>query len=139
MKNKKVAIFTASGSGIGADAAKNLASKDYNIAILSSSGRGEELANKLNGIGLTGSNQSIDDLKNIINTTYKKWGRIDVLVNSAGHGPKGPILELTDEDWHKGMEIYFLNVVRATRLVAPIMQKQQSGSIINMLVLIFLK
>ena len=131
MKNKKVAIFTASGSGIGADAAKNLASKDYNIAILSSSGRGEELANKLNGIGLTGSNQSIDDLKKLVNETYKKWGRIDVLVNSAGHGPKGPILELTDEDWQKGLETYFLNVVRASRLVTPIMQKQQSGSIIN--------
>ena len=131
MENKKVAIFTASGSGIGADAAKNLASKDYNIAILSSSGRGEELANKLNGIGLTGSNQSIDDLKKLVNETYKKWGRIDVLVNSAGHGPKGPILELTDEDWQKGLETYFLNVVRASRLVTPIMQKQQSGSIIN--------
>tara|TARA_B110000196_G_scaffold312189_1_gene317123 strand:- start:5 stop:709 length:705 start_codon:yes stop_codon:yes gene_type:complete len=131
MKEKKVAIFTAAGSGMGADAAKNLASKGYNISILSSSGKGEKLANKLKGIGLTGTNQSTDNLKEIINKTYKKWGRIDVLVNSAGHGPRGPILELTDDDWQKGMETYFLNVVRATRLVVPIMQKQQSGTIIN--------
>ena len=103
----------------------------YNISILSSSGKGEKLANKLKGIGLTGTNQSTDNLKEIINKTYKKWGRIDVLVNSAGHGPRGPILELTDDDWQKGMETYFLNVVRATRLVVPIMQKQQSGTIIN--------
>ena len=47
----------------------------------------------------------------------KNGVEIDVLVNSAGHGPKGPILELTDEDWQKGMETYFLNVVRASRLV----------------------
>ena len=131
MKKNKVAILIAAGSGMGADAAKNLASKGYNVAILSSSGKGEKLANKLNGIGLTGSNQSVIDLKKIIDKTYKKWGRVDVLVNSAGHGPRGPILELTDSDWIKGMETYFLNVVRATRLITPIMQKQKNGSIIN--------
>ena len=119
MNKNKVAIFTAAGSGIGADAAKNLAAKGYNIAILSSSGRGEKLANKLNGIGITGSNQSTEDLNNLIDTSYKKWGRVDILVNSAGHGPKGPILELTDDDWQKGMEVYFLNVVRATRTSCP--------------------
>ena len=60
-----------------------------------------------------------------------RWGRVDVLVNSAGHGPRAPILELTDEDWHTGMDVYFLNAVRPTRLVTPIMQAQKSGSIIN--------
>ena len=80
---------------------------------------------------MTGSNQSNADLEKIINETISQWGRIDVLVNSAGHGPRGPILELNDEDWHTGMDTYFLNVVRSTRLVTPIMQKQKSGSIIN--------
>ena len=60
-----------------------------------------------------------------------KWGRIDVLVNSAGHGPRDEILSLTDEDWHEGMEVYFLNAVRPSRLVTPIMQKQGGGAIIN--------
>ena len=131
MKDKKVAVLIAAGSGMGADAAKNLATKNFNIAILSSSGKGEKLANELGGLGVTGSNKSVEDLKKIINNSYSKWGRIDVLVNSAGHGPKGPVLELTDEDWQKGMETYFLNVVRATKLVTPIMQKQNSGAIIN--------
>ena len=80
---------------------------------------------------VSGSNQSNADLEKIINETISQWGRIDVLVNSAGHGPRGPILELNDEDWHTGMDTYFLNVVRSTRLVTPIMQKQKSGSIIN--------
>jgi NAD(P)-dependent dehydrogenase (short-subunit alcohol dehydrogenase family) len=131
MNNLKVAIIIAAGSGIGADAAKNLSAKGFEVAILSSSGKGEKIANELNGIGLTGSNQSIFDLKKIVDLTFKKWGRIDVLVNSAGHGPRGPILELTDNDWQKGMEVYFLNVVKATRIVTPIMQKQKYGSIIN--------
>jgi NAD(P)-dependent dehydrogenase (short-subunit alcohol dehydrogenase family) len=54
-----------------------------------------------------------------------------VLVNSAGHGPRAPILELTDEDWQRGMDTYFLNVVRATRLVAPVMKAQRGGVIVN--------
>ncbi|MDC0057357.1 SDR family oxidoreductase [Alphaproteobacteria bacterium] len=131
MNNNKVAILTAAGTGIGADAAIKLASEGFNISILSSSGKGEELAKKLGGIGVTGSNQSNDDLKKIVEKTSNMWGRIDVLVNSAGHGPKGPILELTDEDWHRGMDTYLMNVVRSTRLVTPFMQKQKSGIIIN--------
>ena len=131
MNNNKVAILTASGTGIGADAAKKLASDGFNISILSSSGKGEALAKKLGGIGVTGSNQSNDDIKKIVQETSNKWGRIDVLVNSAGHGPRGPILELSDEDWHKGMDTYFMNVVRSTRLVTPFMQKQKYGVIIN--------
>ena len=131
MNKNKVVILTAAGTGIGADAAKQLASDGFNISILSSSGKGEALAKELGGIGVTGSNKSNDDLKKIVDETTNKWGRIDVLVNSAGHGPRGPILELTDEDWHKGMDIYFMNVVRSTRLVTPIMQQQKSGVIIN--------
>jgi len=131
MNKNKVAILTAAGTGIGADAAKHLASDGFNISILSSSGKGEALAKKLGGIGVTGSNQSNDDIKKIVEETLNKWGRIDVLVNSAGHGPRGPILELTDEDWHKGMDTYFMNVVRSTRLVTPFMQKQKCGVIIN--------
>ena len=131
MSKQKVALFTAAGSGMGADAAKNLATKGFKIGILSSSGKGEKLANDLGGIGFTGSNQSNADIKKLVNKILKKWGRIDVLVNSAGHGPRGPILKLSDEDWHNGLETYFLNVVRSTRIVAPIMEKQKSGVIIN--------
>lgn len=61
----------------------------------------------------------------------EKWGRVDVLVNSAGHGPRAPILDISDDDWHEGMEVYFLNTVCAKRIVAPIMIAQKSGAIIN--------
>jgi NAD(P)-dependent dehydrogenase (short-subunit alcohol dehydrogenase family) len=60
-----------------------------------------------------------------------QWGRVDVLVNSAGHGPRAPINDITDAQWHTGMDVYFMNVVRSVRLVTPIMQAQKSGSIIN--------
>jgi len=127
----KVAIITAAGSGMGAAAARRLSADGFSIAILSSSGKGEALAKELGGIGVTGSNQSIEDLQRLVDVTMNKWGRVDVLVNSAGHGPKGPVLELTDEDWHRGMDVYLMNVIRPTRLVTPAMLEKSSGVIVN--------
>src|SRR6185312_3092320 len=131
MTVKKVAIVTAGGSGMGAAAARRLAADGYRVAILSSSGRGETLAGELGGIGVTGSNQSHEDLRRLVDRTMERWGRIDALVNSAGHGPRGPVLDVSDEDWHRGMDVYFLSAVRPTRLVTPIMQGQRSGAIVN--------
>lgn len=131
MSEDKVALITAGGSGMGAAAARRLAADGYKVAILSSSGKGEALATELGGIGVTGSNQSNDDLKRLVDGALSQWGRVDALINSAGHGPRKPILEISDEDWHAGFDTYFLNVVRPSRLVAPIMQKQKGGTIIN--------
>ena len=127
----KVALITAGGSGMGADSARALAAGGFQVAILSSSGKGEALAKELGGIGVMGTNKSSDELQKLVDLAMEKWGRIDVLVNSAGHGPRAPVLDLTDQDWHEGMEVYFLNVVRPTRLVTPIMLKQGGGAIIN--------
>ena len=107
---EKVAIMTAGGSGIGAAAARALAAHGFSVAVLSPSGRGEALGKKLGGIGITGSNQSEADLAALVNATLDRWGRIDALVNSAGHGPRKPLLELDDDDWRQGMEVYFLSV-----------------------------
>jgi NAD(P)-dependent dehydrogenase (short-subunit alcohol dehydrogenase family) len=116
---------------MGAAAARRLARDGFQVAILSSSGKGEALAGELGGVGVTGSNQSEDDLKRLIDAAMERYGRIDALVNSAGHGPRAPILELTDEQWRTGMDVYFMNVVRPTRLVTPIMVAQGGGAIVN--------
>ncbi|RJE83397.1 SDR family oxidoreductase [Paracoccus onubensis] len=127
-----VALITAGGSGMGAASARRLAADGFSVGILSSSGKGEALADELGGFGVTGSNRSNDDLARLVDGAIERWGRIDVLVNSAGHGPRAPVTELTDEDWHTGMEVYFLSAVRPTRLVTPHMQAQKSGVIINL-------
>jgi len=131
MTTVKTALVTAGGSGMGADAARQLAADGFKVGILSSSGKGEALAQELGGIGITGSNKSVDDLKKLVDLAMSTWGRIDVLVNSAGHGPKGPIMDISDEDWHEGMEVYLLNVIRPARLVAPIMASHGGGTILN--------
>lgn len=129
--SKKVAIVTAGGSGMGAAAARQLARDGFEIAILSSSGKGEALAKEFSGFGVTGSNQSNDDLRRLVDGAMKRWGRIDALVNSAGHGPRAQIVEITDEQWHTGLDVYLMNVIRPTRLVTPILQAQKGGVIIN--------
>jgi NAD(P)-dependent dehydrogenase (short-subunit alcohol dehydrogenase family) len=129
--SEPVAIITAGGSGMGAAAVRRLAADGFKVAVLSSSGKGEALGTELGGFGVTGSNQSVDDLRRLVDGTMQRWGRVDVLVNSAGHGPRALILEITDEQWHAGLDVYLMNVIRSTRLVAPIMQAQKGGVIIN--------
>ncbi len=128
---QKVAAITAGGSGMGAAAARRLAADGFAVSVLSSSGKGEALGVELGGTGTTGSNQSAADVQRFVDTTMQKFGRIDVLVNSAGHGPRAPLLEISDDDWHKGMEVYLMCVLRPTRLITPIMVQNGGGVIIN--------
>ena len=131
MAGDKVALVMAGGSGMGAACARHLAGLGWKVGILSSSGKGEALAAELGGVGVTGSNQNPEDIKRAVDAVMARWGRIDGLVNSAGHGPRAQILEISDADWLRGMEVYFLNVVRAARLVTPIMEAQGGGAIAN--------
>ena len=95
MTNPKVALVTAAGSGMGAAVARKLAAEGYAVAINSSSGKADALAEELGGIAVTGSNLEPDVLKALVDAAMDRWGRIDAVVNSAGHGPKGPVLDLT--------------------------------------------
>lgn len=131
MTDMKVALVVGGGSGMGADAARKLAGDGFEMAIMSSSGKGEALAGELGGLGFTGSNRSVADLKRFVDLALERFGRIDAVVNSAAHGPKGPILSISDEEWHEAMEVYLLNVIRMARIVTPVMQTQKSGSIVN--------
>jgi len=129
--SKPVALIVGGGSGIGADAARIMSEKGFDVGVMSSSGKGEALGNALGGLGFTGSNLVAGDLKTFVDKAVDKYGRIDSVINCAGHGPKGDVDDISDEDWHLGMDYYFMNVVRMTRLVTPIMTQQKSGAIVN--------
>lgn len=131
MHDQPVALIVGGGSGIGADAARKLAEDGYSVGVMSSSGKGEQLGNDLGGLGFTGSNLVVDDLRSFVDAALEQWGRIDGVVNCAGHGPKGDVLEISDEEWHLGLDYYMLNAVRMTRLVTPVMLRQGGGSIVN--------
>ncbi len=128
---KPVAMVIGGGSGIGADAARCLSEKGYELAVMSSSGKGKALGEALGGLGFTGSNLVPADLEAFAAKTIDRFGRIDAVVNCSGHGPKGAITEISDADWHLGLDYYLMNVIRMTRLVTPIMQTQGKGAIVN--------
>lgn len=130
MTTEKVAIVTAAGRGMGAAIARELTG-DYHLALMSPSGAAEELAQSLKGLGLTGSVTRPDDLHRLVEQTMARYGRIDAVVNHTGHPPKGDLLAIPDEDWHSGLDLVMLNVVRMARLVTPIMQAQGGGAMVN--------
>lgn len=127
----KVALVVGGGSGIGADSARMLTECGWTVGVMSKSGKGERLGEDLGGFGFTGSNLEPRDLQSFVELSLQKVGRIDGVLNCTGHGPKGSLNDISDDDWHLGMDFYLLNVIRMTRLVAPIMQQQNGGSIVN--------
>jgi NAD(P)-dependent dehydrogenase (short-subunit alcohol dehydrogenase family) len=131
MTAPKVAIVTAAGHGIGAGIAVELKARGWQVALMSPSSAAETLAQSLGGLGLRGSVTDPDALARLVAATLERYGQIDAVVNNTGHPAKGPLLEISDVDWHAGLDLLFLNTVRIARLVTPQMEKRGSGAIVN--------
>jgi NAD(P)-dependent dehydrogenase (short-subunit alcohol dehydrogenase family) len=141
----KAAIVTAAGQGMGAACARELTGRGYRVALMSPSGASVALARELGGVGLDGSVTEPADLQRLVDLALTTYGRIDAVVNNTGHAPwsvraSGPPydpelqvtpLDIPDQDWHAGLDLVFLNVVRMARLVTPIMQRQGGGALVN--------
>jgi NAD(P)-dependent dehydrogenase (short-subunit alcohol dehydrogenase family) len=127
----KVALVTAAGSGMGAAVARNLAGKGWRVAVSSSSEKAVRLAEEIGGFGQIADSHDPDAMERFVAAAAERFGRIDALVNSAAHGPKGSVLEISDADWRRGMDVYLLAAVRAVRLVAPHLERAGGGAIVN--------
>jgi NAD(P)-dependent dehydrogenase (short-subunit alcohol dehydrogenase family) len=127
----KVAIVTAASRGLGRTIAELLAARGYRLALLARSSEVEALAAQLGGIGVVGSVTDPQALTNVVNTALARFGRVDAVVNNTGHPAKGELLAISDEDWHAGLDLLLLNVIRLARLVTPIMERQGGGAIVN--------
>ena len=131
MSDRKTAIVTAASRGMGAAIARRLSEDGFGVALMS---RSEEIlgfAEELGGVGFVGSVTDPADLKGLVDLTAESFGRIDALVCNTGHPPKGDLLSISDDEWHDGLDLLLLNVVRLARLVTPAMERQGGGSIVN--------
>lgn len=126
----KVAIVTAAGRGIGAGIARKLASDGYSLGLLSPGETVGKLAADFGGVAVRGSVTEPRDLEKLVADTLARFGRLDAAVINVGHPPKGPLLEIPDADWHAGLDMAFLPIVRIARLVTPIFRKQGGGAIV---------
>lgn len=129
MSSEPVTVVTAAGRGMGEAIARRLHADGHRLALMSDSGGAERLAAELGCRAMTGSVSDPNDLERLVETTLETYGRIDGVVNNTGHPPSGELLDLTDEDWHRGLDLVLLNVVRMARLVTPRMP--DGGSIVN--------
>src|SRR4029434_8846921 len=114
-----VALVTAASKGMGAACARELASRGYRVSLMARGPEVEALARELGGGATRGSVDTAEDLERFVADTLAAYGRIDAVVNNTGNPPKGPLLELADSDWHAGLDMLLLNVIRAAPLAAP--------------------
>ena len=128
---ERVAIVTAASKGMGAAIARELARRGYRMALFATSDAVTALAEELGGIAVRGSVTEPADLQRLVDATLERHGRIDAVVNNTGHPPKGDLLAIPDADWHLGLDLILVNVVRLARLVTPAMEAAGKGAIVN--------
>ena len=78
-----------------------------------------------------GRAENADDTQALFDDTMAAYGRIDSLHIHVGGPPKGDLLDISDEDWVNANEMILMPVIRMSKLVTPVMQKQGGGSIVN--------
>jgi NAD(P)-dependent dehydrogenase (short-subunit alcohol dehydrogenase family) len=130
-KTLKVAIVTAASRGIGASCARVLHERGYRLAVMSRTPAIREVADELDALAIEGSVSSEDDLARLVRVTLGRYGRIDAVVNNSGNPSGGEITAITDAHWQSVFEMYFLSVVRMSRLLLPAMTAQGGGAIVN--------
>jgi len=135
----RVAIVTGSSRGIGNAIALGLAEEGAKVTIcarnraaVEAAEREIERATGADVLGLRTDLNRAEDVKILVDETYKKFQRIDILVNNTG-GPAPALFLATSEDnWRHAFDQLFMSVVYACREVAPYMKQQHWGRIINM-------
>ena len=129
----KVALVTGGSRGIGFATAKILSENGATVIITA---RNQEKLEKSitkipNSIGIAADIRNSNDVKNVVNKTIEKFGRLDILVNNAGIFPKIKQLHEIDEDeWNEVLDVNLTGQFRFTKEAIPHLQKT-SGSIIN--------
>ncbi len=124
----KVALITGASRGIGLAISEGLFAKGYNLSLLS---RSIEVRDSDKLLAQKCDVTSTMDVESAVSNTLDKFGRIDVLVNSAGRSHVGTIGELTLEDLDKVYNVNVRGTFNASKAVLPFMKKQNSGYIIN--------
>ena len=129
----KITLITGGSRGIGKSIAKLFVEEEACVIITSKNEK--KLKNTAKEIGASfycsGDIRKENDVKNIVNKTVKKFGRIDVLVNNAGILPKmKPLHKISENEWNDVIDVNLTGQFRFTKAVIPFMRKK-GGSIIN--------
>ena len=137
--HNRVAIVTGGSKGLGKAMAAGLASVGANLVLVSRNQAEVEAAAAeisrdygVQAIGLQADVTSEDQVQTVVDTCVEKFGKVDVLINNAGINIRGPVDELSLEEFKQVMDINVNGVWLFARAVIPHMKKAASGRIINL-------
>ena len=138
MLSGKTALITGGSRGIGRAIAKKLSSLGCNIVINynSNAAPAEELINELKvegkeGLALQGDVSNFEDAKNIVDTTVKTYGSIDILINNAGITRDNLLLRMSEEDFDQVISTNLKGAFNCTNHASKYMLKKKKGRIIS--------
>ncbi len=133
----KVAIVTGGGRGLGQQIAEGFAEAGANVVVCSRKLEAcEEVAEGLRKLGVESFALKCDvsnpeDVKNVVEQTVERFGRIDILVNNSGASWGAPVEEMPLEAWQKVMNVNVTGTFLMSQAVGKVMIEQKAGKIIN--------
>lgn len=136
IKNK-VVIITGASSGMGEAAAKHLATLGATVVLgARRADRIEKLAKEISedggkALAVAADVTKLEEVKNLVDTAVKQFGRIDVIINNAGVMPLSLVESLKVEEWNTMIEVNIKGVLNGIAAVLPYMKAQKFGQIIN--------
>lgn len=130
-------MIAAASKGIGKACALALAAEGCKVSICARNLA--ELDQAISEISVVGEVMAVPadvsnpaDIAHWYIRTLERFSHVDILVTNTGGPAVARFMELTDEQWHSGIESTLMNVVRLSRLVVPGMQERKWGRIIHL-------
>ncbi|MEA3151973.1 MAG: hypothetical protein QOD56_2912 [Gammaproteobacteria bacterium] len=128
----KTALVTGATSGIGRAIAEQFAAAGVKLMLTGrNQSAGAELARSLNARFLAGDITDPDFPQRLVAATVESFGRLDILINNAGITHRGSILDTSDDDWARVMDVNVTALMRCSRAALRPMVAANKGSIVN--------
>jgi 3-oxoacyl-[acyl-carrier protein] reductase len=128
----RTAIVCGASSGMGLAVAEALAAEGANVAMFA---RRRDLlhreADRIGALPVRGDLTNPLDLERLVEKTVEAFGGIDILVNNGGGPPRGPAVDLSDEDVEATVELLLLSAIRLTNLCLRHLRRSGNGRVIN--------
>jgi len=132
LQGKTVLVTAAAGTGIGLATAKRCLEEGARVAITDVHERRlRESAEQLGAVGIVADVTSEDDVQRCFAEAIEAFGALDVLVNNAGLGGTAHLVDMSDEQWSKVLDVSLTGTMRMTRAALRHMTERGSGAIVN--------
>jgi len=129
---KKVVIITGASRGFGELIAKKFQKENFQVIATMRNIDSSPSLKKLENLDIKKLDVTVkSDIKNVVDYTVEKYGRIDILINNAGYGAFGFLEEASDEEIRNQFNVNYFGLIDCIKGVLPQMRKQKDGVIVN--------